>query len=103
MKKTLVMIIAVFVAGSVSAASERPATKAEIEKIAVGKTVNGRMTYGKDGSYTYAGRDKGKYTISAGKVCVTFTTGFKRCDRIVTDGSKYTLINAKGDRFPYGN
>lgn len=101
--KNILILLGSLVFASAAVAEERPATKAEIEKIAVGKTVNGRMTYGKDGSYSYAGGDKGNYTISAGKICVKFTTGFQRCDRIVTDGKKFTLINQKGDRFPYGS
>jgi hypothetical protein len=85
-----------------AAAAERPATKAEISNIAVGRTVNGTMKYMPDGRYTYGGRDPGKYTISAGKVCVNFDSGFKRCDRIVTaDGKSFALINAEGKRFPY--
>ncbi|TDK29909.1 hypothetical protein E2F50_22215 [Rhizobium deserti] len=103
MKQTALFVSILLATASTASAAERAATKAEIEKIAVGKTVNGRMTYGKDGSYTYSGGDKGKYTISAGRICVTFTTGFKRCDRIVTDGRKYTLINEKGQRYPYGS
>ncbi|MBW6425976.1 hypothetical protein KX729_31825 [Rhizobium sp. XQZ8] len=62
MKRTVLLLSGLLVATSVYAAAERPATEAEIEKIAVGKIVNGRMSYGKDGSYSYAGGDKGKYT-----------------------------------------
>ncbi|MCD7111181.1 hypothetical protein LRX75_19270 [Rhizobium sp. DKSPLA3] len=102
MNKAIILLALVFAGSPASAAEERAATKAEIEKIAVGKTVNGRMTYGKDGSYAYAGGGKGKYTISAGKICVKFTGGGSRCDRIVTDGKTYTLINQKGERYPYG-
>ena len=102
MKRTLILVGALLVASG-AIAQERPATKAEIEKIAVGKTVNGQMTYGTDGSYSYAGGDKGKYTISPGKICIKFVTGRQRCDRIVTDGKKYILINQSGDRYPYGS
>jgi hypothetical protein len=84
------------------AAAERPATKAEIEAIAVGRTVNGAMRYGTDGSYTYEGRNPGTYRISNGQICVNFQSGGRRCDRIVTDGSTYTMINSNGQRFRFG-
>ena len=85
-------------------AAERAATKAEIENIAVGHLVSGKMRYGTDGKYTYGGKFPGRYKISNGKVCINFNDGGKRCDRIVTsDGKKFTLVNSQGKRFPYSN
>lgn len=81
---------------------ERAATKAEIEQIAVGRTVNGAMTYGADGSYKYKGGNSGRYRISNGEICVNFDNGRSRCDKIVTDGSRYFLVNSGGERFPFG-
>lgn len=88
------------VAGAAGAA-ERPATKAEISKIAVGRTVSNAMYYGADGRYSYRGGSPGKYTISNGKICVVFDSGQSRCDSIVRDGADYFLINAEGKRFPF--
>lgn len=84
-------------------AEERPATKAEIEAVAVGNTVNGAMTYNEDGSYLYQGGNPGRYTIRNGQICVRFESGGARCDRIVTDGSGLTMINGRnGSRAPFG-
>jgi hypothetical protein len=82
-------------------AAERPAKKAEISKIAVGNTMSGGMYYGKDGSYLFNRGSPGRYTISDGQVCVKFRAGGSRCDRIVTDGKNFTLINAGGQRYPF--
>lgn len=85
---------------SAFAAAERPATKAEIEKMAVGKTL-GVKKYMANGRYTYQGGNPGKYTISEGKICISFDNGRTRCDRIVTDGKAYTLVNGEGERYPF--
>ena len=103
MRLILAAAIAVGLASS-AAAAERPATKAEIERIAVGHLVSGKMRYEADGRYTYGGKFPGRYKISKGKVCVNFNDGGKRCDRIVTsDGKSFTLINSGGQRFSYSN
>ncbi|MEB2843025.1 hypothetical protein GAO09_27215 [Rhizobiales bacterium RZME27] len=81
---------------------ERPATRAEIERAAVGRTLIGVMTYSTDGRYSYGTASTGNYTIADGQVCVTFDRGGYRCDRIVTlDGTDLALINARGERFVY--
>jgi hypothetical protein len=101
-KLYIVPLAAACLSWSVAAmAAERPATKAEIEKIAVGHTVSGAMKYLPDGRYTYKGGSPGHYKISNGKICVTFDKGGSRCDRIVTDGKKMTLVNSGGNRFPF--
>ncbi len=102
MRNLIIVLSAVMMSTASFAAEERPATKAEIEKIAVGKTVNGRLKYTKDGRYTFEGRNPGRYTISAGKICIKFDDGRNRCDRIVTDGKKYTMVTSQGERYPYG-
>lgn len=83
----LCAVVSVVLPSFAFAAGERAATKAEIEKIAVGRTVSGAMTYNKDGSYRYKGKNPGTYKISNGNICVAFAEGGRRCDRIVTDGS----------------
>ena len=103
MKTTSVLLLSsagMIVAINVFAA-ERPATKAEIEKIAVGRTVGGAMKYFPNGRYTYNGGNPGRYKISNGKICVRFDSGHSRCDDIVVDGVKFTLINSRGERFPF--
>jgi hypothetical protein len=102
MRKAVIVLGMLFLASTAHAADERPATKAEIEKIAVGKTVNGRLKYTKDGRYTFQGRNPGRYVISAGKICIKFDDGRNRCDRIVTDGKKYTMVTSQGERYSYG-
>lgn len=88
--------------GVTAEAAERPATKAEIEKIAVGRTVNGKIRYMPNGRYTYAGGSPGEYKITAGKVCVRFDNGSNRCDRIVTaDGKVFAMVTSSGERYPY--
>jgi hypothetical protein len=82
--------------------NERPATKTEIESRAIGHTINGKLRYDANGRYFYGGGNPGKYTISDGKICIAFDNGDSRCDRITTDGSKYKLINAQGQRYPWG-
>ncbi|MBH0236592.1 hypothetical protein [Methylobrevis albus] len=104
--QTIVLVSTLALAGcntsDASKQGERPATKAEIEKIAVGRTVSNAMFYGADGSYNYKGGSPGKYRISEGSICVNFDDGKSRCDKIVTDGSGYFLINSRGQRFPFG-
>ena len=85
-------------------AAEKPATAAEIHKYAVGHDIscNGAtLHYGQDGRYSYNGRYPGRYRISAGKICVDFDDGVKRCDSIVVDGGVYSLINSAGQRFSF--
>lgn len=89
-------------AAQTEAAEMRPATRAEIERIAVGRTINGAMTYNADGTYLFRGGSPGRYTISDGRICVNFDSGGRRCDRIVTDGESFTMINRNGRRFPFG-
>jgi hypothetical protein len=96
------MMLASFGGVTLAEAADRPATKAEIEKIAVGRTVNGKIRYMPNGRYTYAGGSPGAYKISAGKVCVRFDNGRSRCDRIVTaDGKVFAMITSSGERYPY--
>lgn len=82
--------------------TERPATSAEIQSFAVGRTLASGQTFNTDGTYRFQGQNPGRYTITDGRVCVTFSSG-RRCDRIVTnDGTTYTLIDTGGRRFPFG-
>ncbi len=89
-------------ASAPAAAAERPATADEIRAVAVGRTMSGGMRYNADGTYLYRGADPGRYEITDGRVCVKFNTGANRCDRVVTNGTSYTMINASGRRFPFG-
>lgn len=86
-------------------AAEKSASAAQIKSIAVGHDVNSGgavLHYGADGSYTYNGQYPGKYKISTGQICVSFDAGGKRCDKIVVDGTSYSLINKDGQRFSFG-
>jgi hypothetical protein len=96
------LLMAVF-SESTAYAVERPATKAEIERIAVGHTVNGRMRYMENGRYVHAGKYPGIYKISNGRVCIHFDNRRNRCDRIVTedDGKTFWMIASDGKRSTY--
>ncbi len=87
-------------AAPAAAAEERAATKAEIEKMAVGKTLGVKRYYA-NGRYTYQGGSPGVYKISEGLICVSFDNGGLRCDKILTDGKSYTLVNKNGERYPF--
>jgi hypothetical protein len=101
LRPTMLALLIFGCTGASVYAAERPATKAEIEAKAVGHTINGRLWYAKNGRYTYEGRNPGRYTISNGKICIQFDNGRARCDKIVTDGKSYTLINKEGERYPW--
>jgi hypothetical protein len=96
------LLMAVLFAGSTHAV-ERPATKAEIERIAVGHTINGRMRYLENGRYVHAGKYPGIYKISNGRICIHFDNRRSRCDRIVTedDGRTFLMIASDGKRTTY--
>ncbi len=89
-------------ASAPAAAAERPATADEIRAVAVGRPLSGGMRYNADGTYLFQGANPGRYEITDGRICVQFNSGDSRCDNIVVSGSRYTLINASGRRFPFG-
>lgn len=89
-------------ASAAATANERPASRAELQSVAVGRTLASGQTFNADGTYRFKGQHPGRYTIGDGRICVNFVNGYRRCDRIVTDGTTYTLINQNGRRFPFG-
>ena len=98
----LTIILASVLSAGLAHAMERPATKAEIERIAVGHTVNGRMRYMENGRYVHAGKYPGVYRISDGRICIHFDNRRNRCDRIVTeDGKTFSMIDSAGKRSNY--
>ena len=103
--KGLIIGLGVALLTSASAlAAERAATASEIKKYVVGHDVNcGGPTchYGADGSYSYNGQFPWKYRISAGTICVNFDNGEARCDKILIDGTNYTLVNSGGQRYSF--
>ena len=78
---------------------------AEIRSYVEGKIVESEgdaLAYGSNGRYTHNGGSPGRYTISDGKICVTFDSGRSRCDRIVRrNGGGYAFVNANGERFSF--
>jgi hypothetical protein len=100
-KLAVLLIFLALVMPSLVQAAERPATKAEIQKIAVGHLVSNAMYYGADGKYTYKGGSPGRYQVSDGRICVVFDSGQNRCDQILKDGDAYFLITAQGRRSPF--
>ncbi|WJH40438.1 hypothetical protein N7E02_28580 [Aliirhizobium terrae] len=98
-----VALLASVLSSSLAHAIERPATKAEIERIAVGHTMNGRMRYMTNGRYLHAGKYPGVYTIANGRICIHFDSRRNRCDRIVTDddGKTFWMITSAGKRSTY--
>jgi hypothetical protein len=104
--KTIGFLGAVILLSASSAAFgqaiERPATKAEIENLAVGHTMNRRMRYMTNGRYLHGGKFPGVYTISDGRICVHFDNRKNRCDRITTDnGTKFWIITSAGKKSTY--
>ena len=97
----LVLLGSVVLAASGAAAAERAATKVEIEKKAVGKTFRAGMKYHANGRYTFQGGSPGRYKISNGQICVRFDAGGSRCDKILVDGAKFTMVNSSGKRFAF--
>ncbi len=62
------------------------------------KTVS---TYTADGKYRWNGTTslEGTWRVRGDKVCVTFASGSKRCDKYLYRGQQLQLENAKGKRF----
>lgn len=100
MSKFLPFVLMIAFAVPAFAAEERPATKVEIEKMAVGKTLGVKRYYA-NGRYTFKGGSPGVYKISEGLICVSFDNGGLRCDKILTDGKIYTMVDKNGARYPF--
>ncbi|MDJ0629637.1 MAG: hypothetical protein QNJ44_15375 [Rhodobacter sp.] len=91
-------------------ATDRPYGQDELAGMLAGHAVeffDGSVSrYRADGAYSY------KYTESdapwlgtwdvpeAGRVCVDFDNGSRRCDGFVDDGSRMVLVISDGTRFP---
>ena len=58
-------------------------------------------TYGRNGEYRFEGTTKleGTWRVRGNKLCVTYSSGAKRCDRYVYSGKGLQLENASGKRF----
>jgi hypothetical protein len=85
-------------------AQDKAVSKAELQKLVVGKSVgvgSATASYGADGRYTFNGSNPGKYRIDNGRICVDFDAGQARCDKIVKDAGNYYLINGQGGRFQF--
>ncbi|MET3661083.1 hypothetical protein [Aquamicrobium ahrensii] len=102
--RRIIICAAMLLMPHVALAADTPVPAAELKALVAGKTINSsgaKLRYGADGRYSYNGGSPGKYTVSAGKICVKFDAGNSRCDRIVKSGKKYFLINSGGKRFPF--
>ena len=55
-------------------------------------------TYGRNGEYQFEGTTKleGTWRVRGNKLCVTYSSGAKRCDRYVYSGKGLELENAVG-------
>lgn len=62
------------------------------------KTVS---TYARGGGYRWEGTTKleGTWRVRGNQLCVTYSSGAKRCDKFVYSGDELQLENAKGKRF----
>ena len=58
-------------------------------------------TYARDGGYQWESTTKleGTWRVRGKKLCVTYSSGTKRCDKFVHSGNELQLENAKGKRF----
>ncbi|MCK0170643.1 hypothetical protein MWU53_06185 [Aliiroseovarius sp. S1123] len=88
---------------------DQPLTASELHDQLVGNTLiffdNGRSVYAASGEYSYTygegGTWLGHYELKEdGVACTTFVTGSNRCDLIVQNGTRLTLITEDGLRFP---
>ena len=68
---------------------------------------DGESRFFEDGRYTYTYADDGAtgygyFTVQDDStICISFVTGFSRCDLYVTDAQgRLTVITEHGDRFP---
>lgn len=88
-----------------ASASERFLTTSEIKALITGKLAKysrgGRAWYYPDGRYKYKQYKswEGTYRVTNGQVCLSLTTGHKRCDRYLLKGKKYYFVDRKGRRF----
>ncbi len=97
----LALTALISVLGSANA-EDKPVSKAELQKLIVGKSISigtASASYGHDGRYTFNGSNPGKYRVDNGRICVDFDNGQARCDKVVKDAGSYYLINAQGNRF----
>jgi hypothetical protein len=85
--------------------AQAPMTKVEMENSLVGKSLvfsgGSEAHYGADGEYSFtsrAGVQRGKYTLSDGKICVAFPGGNTRCDAFTKEGDRIFFTNAKGEK-----
>jgi hypothetical protein len=62
------------------------------------KTVS---TYARGGGYRWEGTTKleGTWRVRRDQICVTYSSGAKRCDKFVYSGNELQLEDAKGKRF----
>lgn len=88
---------------------DQPLSMEDLHDHLVGNTLvffdNGRSVYSKNGEYSYTygegGTWLGHYELRKdGIACTTFVTGSTRCDLIVQNGARLTLITEEGMRFP---
>ena len=58
-------------------------------------------TYGRNGEYRFEGTTKlqGTWSVRGNKLCVTYSSGAKRCDRYIYGSRGLQLENAAGKRF----
>ena len=90
--------------GSNAAAGATPVPDSELLQLIQGRTIaSGRaqLYYGADGSYTYNGRNPGRYRVANGQICVDFNSGAARCDTIVRAGNQLFMVNRAGQRFDF--
>ena len=81
-----------------------PVPDSELLQLIQGRTMtSGRaqLNYGSDGSYTYNGRNPGRYRVANGQICVDFNNGGSRCDTIVRASNQLFMITRAGQRFDF--
>ena len=79
----------------------------ELTQLLSGKTARfqggRRAIYKADGSYqfkTSGQTERGTWSVSGSKVCVTFVNNFHRCDQYLKNGNDYFWRDADGNVFP---
>ena len=82
-------------------AADVPLNNSAIANLVSGKQFvigGGVASFAKDKSYNFSGLFTGKWRATNRSVCITFSTGETRCDKVVRNGRQVFLIDAGGAR-----
>ena len=82
-------------------ARDVPLSNREIANVVSGKQFaigGGVASFGADRTYNFSGLFSGKWRATNRSICITFSTGESRCDKVVRNGKQIFLIDGVGNR-----